>query len=174
MRLTYREKKLAFIAIAVSVILSLYVLAVKPAWQRIDTLNRIIPEKRDILEKLTATSNQYLTITNKLDKMRENIASQEPGFTLMPFLENLISQQQLETSPMSQQVYPVGEKYTETVVTADFESISLPQMVSLLQQIKTAPAPLTIKNITIGPKTPGDNMLSSKLQISHLDSHVTR
>jgi type II secretory pathway component PulM len=172
MRLTYREKKLTFIAIAVSVILSLYVLAVKPTRQHIDTLNRVIPEKRDILAKLTEKAGQYRTLTNKLDTMHKNIASQEPGFAVMPFLESLIARQQLETSPMSQQVYPVGDQYTETTVTADFDSISLPQLVSFLQQIKAAPAPLTIKNITIGQRAPGDNLLRSKLQISHLNSRL--
>jgi len=172
MRLTYREKKLTLIAIAVSVVLSLYVLAVRPAWQRIDTLNRVIPEKRDILAKLTEKADQYRTLTNKLDTMHTNIASQGPDFAVMPFLENLIARQQLKTSPMSQQLYPVGDQYTETVVTADFNSISLPQLVSFLQQIKAAPAPLTIKNITIGQKTSGDGLLTSKLQISHLNTRV--
>ena len=91
-RLTRREKLLAGCLVIFIASWSIFTIGVKPAFARVETLNRIISEKQQELEKLSARSKEYIFLHDSLNNLRTKMASQEKGFELLPFLESLIEE----------------------------------------------------------------------------------
>ena len=125
-RLTKRER---ILAIALAILIgcwALFAFAVKPAIERTRTLLRVISDKQDELQQLRTGSNEYISLRNHLDKVRTQVASQDKGFELLPFLESLIREQGLskKLGTMKQQVFQVGADHSETIVEIKLDCIS--------------------------------------------------
>ena len=99
MQITKREWLLSVGLTVVLAAWALYALAIRPASDRIRTLQRVIPEKQAELRELQAKSTQYMALRNEFAHARTQMASQEPDFQLLPFLETLIDRHKLVAEP---------------------------------------------------------------------------
>ncbi|MHC4641139.1 MAG: hypothetical protein ACYS32_05795 [Planctomycetota bacterium] len=166
-RLTKREKLLA-IALAILVgSWALFAFAVRPAIERTRTLRRVISDKQDELQQLRSGSNEYISLRNHLDKVRTQVASQDKGFELLPFLESLIREQGLtkKVGTMKQQVLPLGTGHSETIVEIRLESLTLKQLVDFLQKIESSQALAKTKSLYIKKNLTNADLLDSVIEI---------
>lgn len=166
-RLTKREKLLA-LALAIFTGGSLiFAFAVKPALARTKTLRRVILEKQDELEKLRATSNEYILLRDSLDNIRAKVASQDKGFELLPFLESLIREHGLEkkVATMKQQVLNLGPGHSETIIEVKLESLTLKQLVDFLRKVESSKVLAGIKSLYIKKNLTNTEMLDSVIEI---------
>ena len=134
-----RREKLLFVAVVVLISAwLLFAFAVKPAIERIETLTRVISEKQDQLQKLSARSNEYIFLRDSLSNLRTKVASQEKEFELLPFLESLIRECGLvkKVATMKQHVSQLEPKYYETIVEIRLESLTLRQLVDFFWKVK--------------------------------------
>jgi hypothetical protein len=169
-RLTRREKLLA-IALAIIVgCWSIFSFAVKPTLERTKTLHRVISEKQGELKKLRATSNEYLSLRNNLDKIRAKVASQDKGFELLPFLESLIREHGLakQVATMKQQVLKLGASHSETIVEIRLENLTLKQLVDFLRKVESSKVLAKIKSLYIKKNLTNTEMLDSVVEIHNL------
>jgi len=92
MRLTHREYWLAAGLVALVAAWAFYAVGVGPALERIDTLNRVIPEKQSELEKLRLKTSEYIALHDSIKDLRTKIALQEETFELLPYAESLVQE----------------------------------------------------------------------------------
>jgi type II secretory pathway component PulM len=138
MRLMRRERLLVIAAAVFAVFWMLFRLGVKPALARIETLNRVIPEKQRELIELRTKSKEYICRYDSLNHLREQVASQDQVLELLPFLESLTQECGLKknTTVMDQNVLQLDQDYQETIVEIRLQSVTLKQLVDFLSKIE--------------------------------------
>ena len=170
-RLARREKLLAAGLVIFIASWSLFTVAVKPALARIETLDRVIPENQQELEKLRAISKKYILLSSRLDNLHTNIASAKETIELLPFLESLIDEcglaRNLET--MKRDVLQIDTNYSETIVEVRLESLSLGELVDFLHKVKSSQVRPRIKSIYIKRNMTNKNLLDSVIEIHNAE-----
>jgi type II secretory pathway component PulM len=142
MQITSRERILAaFLMVALAVWAS-YSLAVKPACDRIQTLQRVIPEKQTQLRDLQAQSARYAALKREFDHQRANLTSQDADFQLLPFLETTIERHKLAKHATMGGRDPLQTQPDrgEAIVTIELHNVSLQQIVEFLRDVDTPKA----------------------------------
>ena len=169
--LNLREKKLAMIGATVIAVWALYSLAISPTLARIETLDRVIPEKRAAMATLEVKSRQYHTMRNRLEHIHRQIAQQTGNFALVAFLEKSARKCGLTNNVTVMQEEPgrINESYCETLVTVELEALPVGQLVQFLTTIREAPAFVRIKNLSLGKAAGNDNLLNATVGVSTLE-----
>ena len=166
-RLTRREKLLAGGLVIFIAAWSLFTAGVKPALARIETLNRVIFQKQQELEKLRARSKEYILIRDGLDNLRTKVASQQKTFELLPFLESLIEECGLakNVATMKQQVLPIDSNYSETIVEVRLEKLSLRHLVDFLGKVESSEVLARTKSLYIKRNATNKDLLDLVVEI---------
>jgi hypothetical protein len=164
-----RRERLLVIAVVVSAVLwMLFKLAVKPALARIETLNRVIPEKQRELIELRAKSKEYISRRDSLNDLRKRVASQDQVLELLPFLESLVRQGGLSenTVAMGQNVLPLGQDYQEAIVEIRLQNVTLKELVNFLSKIEGSSLVLAKTRSLYITRNPTDaDLLDSVIEI---------
>ncbi len=167
MQISKRERFLAVGLTGVGAILALYALAIRPARDRIHTLERVIPEKQAQLRDLQAKSAQYTGLRNELAQAKTHLASQDPDFELLPFLETTIDRHQLAKHIVKMEpdtLQPQADS-AEVVVTIELREISLKQLVDFLSDVQTSESAVRIGSLHISKNAKNDTLLDSTIGI---------
>jgi len=168
MRLTQREILLAAAMGVFAVVWMVFSFGVSPLLERLETLNRVIPEKENELEQIRVKSEKYAALHNDIESLRTRIASQNETFELLPVVESLVKECGLIQCKMSQQTLEVGTDYIETVVKVDVERVTLRQLYDFLMKLQSSQVLANIKTLQM-TKNPADaSMLDSLIEISNL------
>lgn len=163
-----RERMLAAFLLVALAAWGLYSLALKPARERMQTLQRIIPEKQAQLRDLQAKSAQYAALKRACAQRRASLASQDPNFQLLPFLETTIKRHQLDQHATmgrrdSVQTQP---NRGEAVVTIELHNVSLKQIVDFLGEVDTSRPMVCIGSLQIRKTPNNDGQLDSVIEVS--------
>jgi type II secretory pathway component PulM len=171
MRLTRRERWFVIGLIVLVAAWALFVFGISPAAERIETLNRVIPEKQRELGELRTKSAQYLALRAGLDDYKRKAASEEKGFELLPFLESLNDQLHLaeKVAAMKQEILQVDSSYCEIIVETELENLTFKQLMEFLLKIKSSTHHLQIKSLYTKKNTANPNSLDTVIQISTLE-----
>jgi len=170
MRLTQREYWLAAGLVALVAAWAFYTVGVGPALERIETLNRVIPEKQNELEKLRTKTGEYIALHDSIEDLRTKIASQEETFELLPYTESLVQECGLTKNlvTMKQQASQIETNYHETVVEIELENLTLRQIFDFLQKIKSSKVLARTKTLHIKRNLTNANLLDSVIEIRNL------
>ena len=170
MQLTRREHWLAAGLGAFVVIWATYAFGVSPVRERIETLNRVIPEKQSELELLHAKTVEFVALRDSIEGFRAKIASQEQTFELMPFVDSLVQECGLSQNvvTMKPRTSPFGSDYLETVVEIEMESLTLPQLFDFLLKLQSSKVLTTTKRLYIKKNLTDTSLLDSQIEISNL------
>ena len=163
-----RRERFSTVALAVFVaVWSAYSLVVSPAVERIETLNRLIPEKQAELQRLRVMSSEYIALRDSYDQMKARIASQDKGSELLSFLESLIRQNKLADKlvTMNQQVLQDNPGYTEIVVDVKFENVPLDSLIDFLHKVESAQIPARISAMHIRRNPANPHLLDTDFKI---------
>lgn len=168
MQITAKERILAALLMVALATWALYSLALKPARDRIQTLQRIIPEKQAQLQDLQAKSVQYAALKRDFDLRRASLASQDPDFQLLPFLEATIEQHKLAQHAMMGGRDPLQPQpdYGEALVTIELHNVSLQQIVAFLRDVDTSKPVVHIGSLQIRKAPNNEGQLDSTIEIS--------
>jgi general secretion pathway protein M len=166
-RLTKREKFLALSLAGFAAILSVYVLAVRPAAERLNTLGRLIPRKNNELRTLNAKSSEYAFLRESFEQFHSKVASQQESFRLLPFLESLIRESGIERNlaSMEQQEMPLESRYIETVVQLRLENLTLRKLIDFLSKVQSSDVLARIKSLHIRTGPGSADLLESTIEI---------
>jgi type II secretory pathway component PulM len=160
----------AFIAIVAFVSLG-----VAPAVERIHTLNRVLPEKRKMLQDLKTKSGEYLALRAGLDKLENQAAIGGEEFELAAFLESMTNELGMakKVAQMKRQILQLDSKYSEAIVEVNLENIMLKQLVEFLLKAKSSGHFLQVKNLYIEKSRTDPALLDTIIQISTLTINKT-
>ena len=149
----------------------IYALWIKPLSARLNTLERVVPEKTALFDQLLSKHQQILELQNNLNQINQNLAEQPQDFDLLSVLEKIVQQNQLtdyDLQSKTSDIYtPMDQTYAETLITMEIRDITLEKLVEFLAKIPTENTFIRVKNLDI--KTiPNSKLLESKLIFSHL------
>jgi len=164
--LTKRERLLALgLAAAVSVS-SLYAVVIRPTCYRIQTLERIIPDKQSELHALEAKSVEYTTLRKGFEDFRARAAAQDPNFQLLPYLEELLDRHGLRKNfTMAPDAPQLQSDYSEIVVKIELDGVSLKQLVGFLKEVESSQACTQIGSLHVRKNPTSDSLLDSTIEI---------
>jgi hypothetical protein len=167
MQITKRERFLAVGLTGVVAFLALYAWAIRPARDRIHTLERVIPEKQAQLRDLQTKSTQYLSLRNEFAQAKTRLASQDLDFELLPFLETTIERHQLakHVAKMEPDTLRPQAENAEVVVTIELHEISLKQLVDFLSDVETSESVVHIGSLHISKNPKSDTLLDSTVGV---------
>jgi type II secretory pathway component PulM len=168
MRLMQREKLLVIAVVISAVLWMLFRFGVKPALARIETLNRVIPERQRELTELRAKSKQYISLRDSLSDLRKHVASQDQALELLPFLESLTEECGLaqNATAMDRNVLQLDKDYQETIVEIRLQNVTLMQLVDFLSKIEDSSRLLAkTKSLHIRRSTTNADLLDSIIEI---------
>ena len=170
MRLTNRELLVATSLVVVVTAWALFVLAVKPAIERLETLNRVIPEKLSDLERLRTEADEYVALRDSIGNLRAEMASQDQTFELLPFAESLVQECGLTENvlTMKQQALQLETNYHETIVEIELEKLTLGQLSDFLWKIKSSEVLANAKRLYIKKNSTDASLLDSTVEITNL------
>ena len=170
MRLTHREYWLAAGLVAFAAAWAFYVVGVSPALERIETLNRVIPEKQSELERLRIKTGEYIALHDVIEDLRTKIALQEKTFELLPYAESLIQECGLTNNvvTMKQQASQLETNYHETVVEIEMANLTLRQLFDFLQKIQSSKVLARTKTLHIKKNLTNADLLDSVVEIRNL------
>ena len=170
-RLAPREKLLVKGLVVFAAIWSLYALAVKPATERIETLNRVISEKQQELEEVRAISKEYVFLNKNLDNLHSQADSGQDTFQLLPFLEALINECGIEDNfdTIKRQVLPIDSKHSEIIVEVRLEALSIGQLVDFLDKIESSQGGIKTKSLYVKRNITNKNLLDSVIEIHNTE-----
>jgi type II secretory pathway component PulM len=170
MRLTYREHVLIAGGVVLMAGWALFAFGIRPALERIETLNRVIPEKESELERLRIDAREYVALREEMEGLHAKIASQEKTFELLPFIESLVqecglAQNVLAIEPVASQ--PEGD-YQEIVVEIEMENVTLRQLCDFLWKVRSSKVVTSAKRIYIKKNFANPDRLDSQVEIRNL------
>lgn len=170
MRLTRRER---WLAVSMAVLIAawlLFTVAIRPAIERMETLNRVIPEKQRTLQELRTKSARYLVLRAGLDNLQRQADAGEKEFELLAFLESITNDLHLaeKVTMMKQQVVQLDSDYSETIVEVKLENITLKQLVEFLLTTKSSNQFLCVRSLYTRKNVANPNLLDAVTQISTL------
>jgi type II secretory pathway component PulM len=165
--LTKRERWLAIGLAGVVGVGSLYAAVVKPACHRIQTLERIIPEKQSELHALEAKSVEYLALCKEFEDFQTKAAAQDPSFQLLPYLESLLEKHSLTKNvvTMAPDAVQVRPDCLETVVKIELDSVPLRQLLGFLKEIESSEVCTQIASLHIRKNPTDDALVDSTIDI---------
>ncbi len=170
MRFTHREKWLAG-GLGVFVIAwATYAFGVGPVLERIETLNRVIPEKQSELEEIRSKTDKYMALSAGIDDLKTKVASQEQKVELLPFVESLIDECGLagNRDTMNKQELELGTDYRETVVEVKMKGLEFSQIVEFLKELRSSKVVTGVKSLYIKQNLTDASLLDTHLEISSL------
>jgi len=165
--LTKRERTLALgLAAAVSVS-ALYVVVIRPTCYRIQTLERIIPEKQSELHTLEAKSVEYTAMRKGFEDFQAKAAAQDPNFQLLTYLEKLLEKHELTKNlvTMAPDAVRLQGDYSETVVKIELDGVSLKQLVGFLREIEASQICAQVGSLHIRKNPTSDSLLDSAIEV---------
>ena len=171
-----RERTLFIGLITLATGLGLYGFVVRPALARVQTLQRVIPERRQELCDLAAKTRQVLILSSQLEEARKGIDS-TPSAELLPAIESLVSKQGLQThlTALSQQTTETDTRQGQAVVEVSLQKLSLAQVLDLFREVQTAVPTVRINSLHLirTPQDPGLLNVTATLRAPKLDAQTT-
>ncbi len=162
-QVTPRERLLSIGLIVVLAAWGLYALAVRPACERIRTLQRIVPEKQAQLRQLQTQSAQYTMLRSELARQQTETASPRPDFQLLPFLETLVEQHKLTKQVVTMEL---DTRQPAETVALELRDISLKQLIDFLIAVQTSESALRVGSLHIRKNPNNEALLNSTVGIS--------
>ncbi len=166
MTLTRREKTMMMAAAALAAGWGLYGFLIRPAWDRTDTLERVIAEKENLLCELTAKTGECRLRQRQFQAFRDRIAAQPPDFRLLPYLESLTARLGLQVQSLEQNEMPLHDNYRESVVELKIADLRESQLTQFLSNLQAAPALVQVKSLDI--RKTAQDLLELTVQIGHI------
>jgi len=168
MKLTSRERYAAAGAAALVALVAFHQLAVRPAIERIETLERVMPEKTRAMERLRALSAEHRSLQKQLDDVGR-AAGQSDAAGMLSQIEQIASDCRLAGNVASMKpgtTRPAGS-FTESSLEIRLEGISIKQLVDFLQRVQAAESP-AVRSLQVrqSPKTP--SLLDADVQLAAL------
>ena len=162
-QVTSRERLLSIGLIVVLATWGAYTLAVRPACDRIRTLQRIIPEKQAQLRQLQTQSAEYTALRNEFARQKTEMTSPGPDFQLLSFLETLVERHKLRKHVVTME--QDTRQSTETVAI-ELHDISLRQLIDFLVAVQTSESAVRVGSLHIRKNPNNEALLDSTVGIS--------
>jgi len=170
MKLTKKEQ---FMSVGLAVFVGLwafYLLGIKPAVERIGTLKRVIPEKKQNLERLKKKSYRYIALRAELDGFKRLALLGEKDFEPLEYLESMTGSLRLDKkiASMRKDVLRLDADYNEVIIEIKLQRVSIKELIDLLMAVRSSNLALYTRSLYVRKDTSNPQALDALVQISAL------
>jgi general secretion pathway protein M len=167
-RLSQREQWMIGWGAVITVGLILYTFAVDPLLERMEVLDRLIPQKRDELKDLDRLRETYDRLKGRLSLLDQQVQSTTPDFSLLAFVEATVQERvgKAHLAGIRPQPSLPFEGYEETVVEVKLEKVSLGQIVAFLAGLEQSPYRLRTKRLDIKSRFKAEELLDATIGVA--------
>lgn len=150
-RLSTRERRLLWAALAAVVVIGFYLFVLDPLQQRQDLMARQIGVKERELTQVQQLRSEYLDLRRQLEALQEVLDRADVKFSLFPYIESTVSQVvgRERITSMNPQNKEVSEGYREDSVELKLREVQLQQLVDMLHRIEKGPHPLRVTRLQV-------------------------
>lgn len=167
--LTPRERILLAAVGSLAVLSFVYFALIGPVlWTRQQARAAVTTAEQE-LEGVRRLRAEYASASGALASVEQRI-QQGPSSNLLTTLETLAQQSSVKIESMEPQAAASSERYRETKVQLVLKSVTLAQTVSYLQQIESAPQPLSIKNLRLRTRSDNPELLDVTFTVSSFEA----
>ena len=135
---------------------------------RRDAQGRVAAAEQE-LEAVRRLRAEYSNASAALTGVEQRI-QQGPSSNLLTTLETLARNSSVKIESMEPQAASSSDKYRETKVQLVLKGVTLSQTVSYLQQLETAPQPLSIKSLRLRTRTDNPELLDVTFTVSSFEA----
>jgi general secretion pathway protein M len=167
--LTPRERILLGSVGLVAGVLVLYVAVVGPVLSARQNARARVSTAEQELEAVLRLRGEYATASAAVSGVEQRI-QQGPSSNLLTTLETLARNSSVKIESMEPQAASSSDRYRETRVQLVLKGVSLSQTVNYLQQLETAPQPLSIKNLRLRTRTDNPELLDVTFTVSSFET----
>ena len=170
MRLTRREYWLAVGVVVLTLGWAIYAFGLAPVMERIDTLERVIPQKRTELDQLRVKAGEYAHLREDIESLRARIDSQDKAFELLPFMEALVAQCGLTQNVTTMKQVPTqpGTDVREIVLDVEMENVTLRRLCGFVEKIQSPDTLVSIEKLTIKKNPTDPNQVDASIEVHNL------
>lgn len=169
MRLTRREFQLTVSTAIILAAWAAYALLVRPAQDRLATLERVVPAKLTVLQEVKHKSQEYQDLRERLGALHERIADSPVDFALLPFLEALTQECGITKNIVSmtpQDGRRLDDAYAQNAVTLKMEGLPFTQLLDFVARLRNGTGLISIDRLEIQKKPGTANLLDSVIDVS--------
>ncbi|MCD6416283.1 MAG: type II secretion system protein M [Planctomycetes bacterium] len=151
MQLMRREKLMLVILALLIALVAAYQARVKPAIERVATLERVLGPKNESLSALRARSAEYLALKDEIGRIREKIQKQTRDFDILSFIEDVGKKCGLSENIvyMNLETAPINDTYVGVSVEVKMENVALQEVTEFLLRLRSTEAMIGVKSLRI-------------------------
>lgn len=167
--LTLRERLLLAAVGALASVSVVYFALVSPvlsARQQAQSRATGAAQELELVRRLRA---EYTDASAALSGIEQRI-QQGPSSNLLTTLETLARSSSVKIESMEPQAAGASDRYRETRVQLVLKGVTLSQTVGYLQQIESAPQPLTIRNLRLRTRSDNPELLDVTFTVSSFEA----
>ncbi len=166
-----RERALVFGCGVVVAAALLFVLAIDPLLERLDTLDRQITGKERAIRELALVNADYAVARARQARLDERLVAGKGKLSLLSYLEELAAAVQVREQivAMQPQGAPSGQGYTETSVELRLEGVRPSQLLSLLVKLEDSPYLIQIKRLHVKTRFDAAHLTDVTMLVSTYD-----
>ena len=168
MRLAFREKVVLGSGTVLGAMILAYTLIMTPYMEKMRVLDRRISQKAVELKDMSALSQEYIEIKERMEQLKGKARRSKRGFSLFSHLESLAGRTRIKgnIASMKPQSTPLGGDYKETSVEVKLENITTKQLVDYLFRIENSEAFVRIKRLHLKKRTDNPQYLNAAFLVS--------
>jgi Tfp pilus assembly protein PilO len=172
MNLTQREKQFLAAGAVLLGLIVVFQLFAKPAISRVSTLRRVVSDKRQLLSELRAKSEQYETISRKLEKIRLEMERQPEERKILSFVERIQKDSGLmkKVFYMKPSTMTVNDVYEEVTIEIQLRSVTLDQLIQFLLKIESSELAIGFRTLDIKRGVRDSSLLDTTIQLVSLSN----
>lgn len=167
--LTLRERLLLAAVGALAAVSVLYFGLIGPVLTARQDARTSVAAAEQELETVRRLRAEYASASDALAGVEQRI-QQGPSSNLLTTLETLARSSSVKVESMEPQAAGASEHYRETRVQLVLKGVTLSQTVAYLQQIETAPQPLSIRNLRLRTRTDNPELLDVTFTVSSFEA----
>ena len=166
MKITYREKVVVSIALAILSILFLIVYRIIPARNQIRSMDRMLIDKKKELATIKELSGIYRTILDKENEITRRLLARGNNFSALSSLEGIANRMDVKKNLKSRKETnsKLNEFYNETNVHLELEDMTMEMLTKYLYEIENSDNLFKVANLHIRSQATG--LLNVSMDVS--------
>ncbi|HEX9757995.1 MAG TPA: type II secretion system protein GspM [Nitrospiria bacterium] len=175
-KLSHRERIFTVSGGITLVFLFVYFFGVSPLLEQMKTVDRLILQKEDELQKMAFLKKEFDELKGKLRGIEQKISQQKKDFSLLSFLEGTANTVEIRKNISSMRPQPIASEdnsFEEDSVEVRVENVKLSQIVEFLTAIESSPVYLRVKQVRLKTRYSDPNFMDATFLISSYQKKFT-
>jgi type II secretory pathway component PulM len=166
-RLIYNRKEIAIASAAVLALLAFFTLLINPIMERIETLNRVIPEKQKTLSKLQEKADEYIRLSGMINDSTSQTSTQTGSITALSSIEQTAEKLRLNSRMAIAKRHrgTASAEQSSNSIEIQLKSISLEEALQFIKALGASAKGITIERVHLKTNSAQKQGLDANIEL---------